>query len=94
MDRENKPMGKVTESEKVADRLGSSKSERGGGVHISGNDSPGKGVVDKFKGAFTSWFGKETSNRRIMKCEDLELRNIAQDSPRTIKAEPYSPQRN
>ncbi|KAF9623931.1 hypothetical protein IFM89_006658 [Coptis chinensis] len=56
MDRENKPMGKVTESEKVADRLGSSESEKGG--HVSGNDSPGKGVVDKFKGAFTSWFGK------------------------------------
>ncbi|KAF9594922.1 hypothetical protein IFM89_035486 [Coptis chinensis] len=56
MDGENKPMGKVTKSEKVADRLGSSESEKG--VHVSGNDSPGKGVVDKFKGAFTSWFGK------------------------------------
>ncbi|KAF9598160.1 hypothetical protein IFM89_025717 [Coptis chinensis] len=56
MDRENKPMGKVTESEKVVDQLGSSESEKGG--HVSGNDSPGKGVVEKLKGAFTSWFGK------------------------------------
>ncbi|PIA49475.1 hypothetical protein AQUCO_01300347v1 [Aquilegia coerulea] len=57
VERENKPMGKVTESEEVANRLGSSESEKLG--KVSGSESPsGTGVVDKFKGAFTNWFGK------------------------------------
>ncbi|KAF5191048.1 Low-temperature-induced protein [Thalictrum thalictroides] len=57
MKMENKPMGKVTESEEVANRLGSSESEKLGKIP-SGEQSPRTGVVDKVKGAFTNWFGK------------------------------------
>ncbi|KAL5727524.1 hypothetical protein ACHQM5_000710 [Ranunculus cassubicifolius] len=59
-DREStKPMGKVTESDEVAARLGSSESEKTGHAPNTGNESPSStGVVAQFKGAFTNWFGK------------------------------------
>ncbi|KAH7557629.1 hypothetical protein JRO89_XS11G0193200 [Xanthoceras sorbifolium] len=46
-----RPMGKVTESEEVARRLGTTKDDHDPGV---GN----KGMVDTIKGAVGSWFGK------------------------------------
>ncbi|KAF5743537.1 stress-responsive family protein [Tripterygium wilfordii] len=53
--KETKPMGKVTESEEVARRLGTTddKSQDSGSVN-----GPGKGVVDKVRGAVSSWFNK------------------------------------
>lgn len=47
---DDKPRGKVTESEEVADRLGT-------------GDGAEKRVVDKFKGALSSWFGKSDEPR-------------------------------
>ncbi|KAF8413152.1 hypothetical protein HHK36_001127 [Tetracentron sinense] len=49
--------GKVTESPEVARRLGSDEKNSGEGVG-SGNESPQKAIVDRVRGAVTSWFGK------------------------------------
>lgn len=49
---ERKPMGKVTESEEVAKRLGTG--EEGTGLE---NIGTGAGVVNKLTGAIGSWFG-------------------------------------
>ncbi|KAK0596366.1 hypothetical protein LWI29_014983 [Acer saccharum] len=46
----NRPMGKVTQSERVPHRLGNTKDDQ-----ALGN----KGMVDKIKGAVGSWLGKE-----------------------------------
>ncbi|XP_017250957.1 low-temperature-induced 65 kDa protein [Daucus carota subsp. sativus] len=49
---QHKPMGKVTESEEVAKRLGTG--EEGSGLE---NIGTGAGVVNKLTGAIGSWFG-------------------------------------
>jgi hypothetical protein len=68
----NRPMGKVTESEEVARRLGTGEDENYGEKRMQSSylDSQGKGVVDgqgkgivvdKLKGAVGSWFGLDQS---------------------------------
>ncbi|KAL6321634.1 hypothetical protein AAG906_025466 [Vitis piasezkii] len=61
----SKPMGKVTESEEVARRLGTENKPSGeasdsGDVKFdsSSNVNSGSGVVDKLRGAVNSWLGK------------------------------------
>ncbi|XP_059669367.1 low-temperature-induced 65 kDa protein [Cornus florida] len=60
-----KPMGKVTESEEVARRLGTdnegTRNYKGDG--FSGNMSTTKGVVDRLKGAVGTWFGKPSESQ-------------------------------
>ncbi|KAJ8554442.1 hypothetical protein K7X08_025120 [Anisodus acutangulus] len=56
---EAKPMGKVTESVEVERRLGpieDTKKENGGETHVG--EGFGQGVVDRVKGAFSTWLGK------------------------------------
>ncbi|KAI4347542.1 hypothetical protein L6164_008348 [Bauhinia variegata] len=53
---QDRPLGKVTESEEVKRHLGIDKDEKGS--EESHVNSPGKGVVEKLKGAVGSWFGK------------------------------------
>ncbi|KAK9291845.1 hypothetical protein L1049_019795 [Liquidambar formosana] len=61
--KESRPMGKVTESERVAKRLGTGDENSRqrvdpGDVRVCGNVSPGTGVVDRLKGAVSSWLSK------------------------------------
>ncbi|KAK4363099.1 hypothetical protein RND71_018340 [Anisodus tanguticus] len=56
---EAKPMGKVTESVEVERRLGpieDTKKENDGETHVG--EGFGQGVVDRVKGAFSTWLGK------------------------------------
>ncbi|KAM3247937.1 low-temperature-induced 65 kDa protein [Capsicum annuum] len=59
---EAKPMGKVTESEEVERRLGpignTMKEENGASGETQVGESFGQGVVDRVKGAVSTWFGK------------------------------------
>ncbi|KAL2527275.1 Low-temperature-induced 65 kDa protein [Abeliophyllum distichum] len=57
---EGKPMGKVTESEQLARRLGTgAENKREGEDALSaGKESSGTGMVDRIKGAVGSWLGK------------------------------------
>ncbi|XP_059589723.1 low-temperature-induced 65 kDa protein isoform X4 [Vitis vinifera] len=65
LETKSKPMGKVTESEEVARRLGTENKPSGeasdsGDVKFdsSSNVNSGSGVVDKLRGAVSSWLGK------------------------------------
>ena len=51
------PMGKVTESEEVKKQLGPGDEDSQNKVALE-SGKPGEGVVDRLKGAVTSWFGK------------------------------------
>ncbi|KAL3507346.1 hypothetical protein ACH5RR_032728 [Cinchona calisaya] len=57
---ETKPMGKVTESEEVARHLGTGKEGKreGDDAIAAGSESSGKTVVDRLKGAVSSWISK------------------------------------
>ncbi|KAM3320024.1 low-temperature-induced 65 kDa protein [Capsicum chacoense] len=59
---EAKPMGKVTESEEVERRLGpignTMKEENGASGETQVGEGFGQGVVDRVKGAVSTWFGK------------------------------------
>lgn len=57
---ESKPMGKVTESEEVARHLGTGmeRKREGEDAIAAGRESSGKGMVDRLKGAVSSWIVK------------------------------------
>uniref|UniRef100_A0A2N9GJG9 Low-temperature-induced 65 kDa protein n=1 Tax=Fagus sylvatica TaxID=28930 RepID=A0A2N9GJG9_FAGSY len=91
----NRPMGKVTESEEVARRLGTSEDENYGEKRMQSSnlDSPGKGVVDgqgkgtmvgKLKGAVGSWFGSDQSQSQSPHQQSL-------DSSHGVEGNPNSP---
>ncbi|XP_021892131.1 low-temperature-induced 65 kDa protein [Carica papaya] len=63
---DDKPRGKVTESEEVADRLGT-------------GDGAEKRVVDKFKGALSSWFGKSDEPRGQTPQQSVSPSSYAED---------------
>ncbi|WOH01445.1 hypothetical protein DCAR_0520829 [Daucus carota subsp. sativus] len=66
---QHKPMGKVTESEEVAKRLGTG--EEGSGLE---NIGTGAGVVNKLTGAIGSWFGGQGGRAQSTPGTTLELR--------------------
>ncbi|KAL2550407.1 low-temperature-induced 65 kDa protein-like [Forsythia ovata] len=57
---EGKPVGKVTESEQLATRLGTGAENKreGEDALAAGKESSGTGMVDRIKGAVGSWLGK------------------------------------
>ncbi|XP_073125328.1 uncharacterized protein [Henckelia pumila] len=62
---EEKPLGKVTESEEVATHLGSGieGKREGEDAFDAGRESSGPGVVGRVKDAFGSWMGKGTGTQ-------------------------------
>ncbi|PIN13466.1 hypothetical protein CDL12_13914 [Handroanthus impetiginosus] len=60
--KEERPMGKVTESEEVAARLGRTADNKREGEDAvrAGSESSGQGVTDRLKDAVSSWLGKST----------------------------------
>ncbi|KAL3834435.1 hypothetical protein ACJIZ3_009171 [Penstemon smallii] len=61
-EEKKKPIGKVTESEEVAARLGTGKGYKreGEDAVAAGSESSGQGVVERVKDAMGLWFGKST----------------------------------
>ncbi|GLU24246.1 hypothetical protein SLE2022_401960 [Rubroshorea leprosula] len=62
-DGESRPVVKVTESKEVEKRLGGFNKKDEEKVRSGIANSPGTGVVDKIKGAVTSWFSNEEAQR-------------------------------
>ncbi|KAM7494495.1 hypothetical protein LguiB_029104 [Lonicera macranthoides] len=69
---ERKPMGKVTESKAVAERLGTGSGEEGvgaggevagGGAGAGAGAGAGKGMVGMIKGTVSSWLGKGSESQ-------------------------------
>lgn len=75
---ESKPMGKVTESEEVARHLGTGMEGKreGDDARAAGRESSGKGVVDRFKGAVSSWISKGSEEEYSQGSPDSSNGNI------------------
>ncbi|XP_027117412.1 low-temperature-induced 65 kDa protein [Coffea arabica] len=76
---ESKPMGKVTESEEVARRLGTGmeRKREGKDAIAAGRESSGKGMVDRLKGAVSSWIvkGREDQQYSQGSADSSNVRN-------------------